>query len=262
MWDSHRNGIHIPPFGYFVNGANSVYITSCAQTRYPDVTLNQAVRAHQLSSSIDSSSFNDRAKLAWNDCLEFYEDTVHHLNQSTSTNNPMDSQTWVSASKADIVVAQDGSGNFKTITEAVAAAGGAKELKNAQTTTTFRSATVGVSGDGFVARDITFENTAGPQKHQAMNLRSSSDFSVFYRCSFKELQHIHPETDERPKEHRHSTRENRPRREYWHNHPHLMCDSVIRYEGGSRFIQELSWEAMAEIFENRVHEEYIGCVGK
>ena len=45
-----------------------------------------------------------------------------------------------------------------------------------------------VSGDGFIARDMTFENTAGPQKHQAVALRSGSDFSVFYRCSFKGYQ--------------------------------------------------------------------------
>lgn len=46
----------------------------------------------------------------------------------------------------------------------------------------------GVSGDGFWARDMTFENTAGPQKHQAVALRVSSDLSVFYRCSFKGYQ--------------------------------------------------------------------------
>ncbi|KAG6735574.1 hypothetical protein POTOM_061786 [Populus tomentosa] len=61
--------------------------------------------------------------------------------------------------------------------------------KNTQDgTTTFRSATVGVSGKGFIARDMTFENTAGPQKHQAVALRSGSDFSVFYSCSFKGYQ--------------------------------------------------------------------------
>lgn len=43
----------------------------------------------------------------------------------------------------------------------------------------------GVSGDGFWARDMTFENTAGPQKHQAVALRVSSDLSVLYRCSIK-----------------------------------------------------------------------------
>ncbi|XVF85407.1 hypothetical protein PTKIN_Ptkin17bG0115700 [Pterospermum kingtungense] len=332
----------IAHFFNIVHGASAT-ITSCSQTPYPEVcnyyigngnnvaasldqtrfsfnefalqvTLNQAVRAHGLVSSMDLSSFDERAKLAWNDCLELYEDTVNHLNQSKSTNNPMDAQTWLSAAianqqtcqngfidfnlashlqtlpsmlgnfskllsnslainkaitvtssstthsafakqvgnrrllesgfpawvsaadrkllqntgappKADIVVAQDGSGNFKTISEAVSAAGGGKRTvihvkagvyrenveiqrsaknimligdgidatvvtgsKNAQTTTTFRTATVGVAGDGFIARDITFENTAGPQKHQAVALRSGSDFSVFYRCSFKGYQ--------------------------------------------------------------------------
>lgn len=39
-----------------------------------------------------------------------------------------------------------------------------------------------VSGRGFIARDITFQNTAGPENHQAVALRSDSDLSVFYRC--------------------------------------------------------------------------------
>ncbi|KAJ9188471.1 hypothetical protein P3X46_003827 [Hevea brasiliensis] len=54
--------------------------------------------------------------------------------------------------------------------------------------TTLSSASFGVSGDGFWARDITFENTAGPYKYQGVALRASSDFSVFYRCSFKGYQ--------------------------------------------------------------------------
>ncbi|KAK9143255.1 hypothetical protein Syun_012655 [Stephania yunnanensis] len=50
--------------------------------------------------------------------------------------------------------------------------------------TTFNSASFIVSGDGFWARDMTFENTAGPEKQQAV----ASDLSVFYRCSFKGFQ--------------------------------------------------------------------------
>lgn len=150
--------------------------------------------------------------------------------------------TWVSAAdrrllqssglgpKADVVVAQDGSGNYKTISEAVSAAAklgsGSKRVviyvkrgvyeenveikrsmknlmligdgidativtsnKNANgDTTTFRTATFAVSGEGFIARDMTFENTAGPANHQAVALRSGSDFSVFYSCSFKGYQ--------------------------------------------------------------------------
>ncbi|KAL3536984.1 hypothetical protein ACH5RR_000350 [Cinchona calisaya] len=129
----------------------------------------------------------------------------------------------------NIVVAQDGSGNFKTINEAIAAAGkrsgsaryviqvkagtykenveiGTK-LKNIMLvgdgigktiitgsrsvgggSTTFKSATVAVVGDGFIARGITFRNTAGAENHQAVALRSGSDLSVFYQCSFEGYQ--------------------------------------------------------------------------
>lgn len=131
--------------------------------------------------------------------------------------------------RADIVVAQDGSGNYKTISEGVAAAAKLsgkgrvvihlkagiykenvdikKTVKNLMIfgdgmdstivtgnhnaidgSTTFRSATFGVMGDGFIAKDMTFENTAGPQKHQAVALRSGADHSVFYRCAFKGFQ--------------------------------------------------------------------------
>ncbi|KAF8032629.1 hypothetical protein BT93_D1525 [Corymbia citriodora subsp. variegata] len=54
--------------------------------------------------------------------------------------------------------------------------------------TTFRSATVAVSADGFLARDITFENSAGPEKHQAVALRISADFAALYRCSINAYQ--------------------------------------------------------------------------
>ncbi|KAL5792606.1 hypothetical protein ACOSP7_001200 [Xanthoceras sorbifolium] len=46
--------------------------------------------------------------------------------------------------------------------------------------------TTGIWGDGFWARDMTFENTVGP--HQAVALRVASDLSVIYRCSFKAYQ--------------------------------------------------------------------------
>ncbi|KAI3449107.1 hypothetical protein Pfo_005772 [Paulownia fortunei] len=140
--------------------------------------------------------------------------------------------SWDAAtSKADMVVAQDGSGDYKTINEAVGALARlgnnrperaivyvksgiynekveiGKDLKNVMFVgdgmdktvvtgnqnvqdgaTTLNSATFGVSSDGFWARDMTFENTAGPQKHQAVAMRVSSDLSVFFRCSFKGYQ--------------------------------------------------------------------------
>ncbi|XVE63086.1 hypothetical protein DITRI_Ditri06bG0171600 [Diplodiscus trichospermus] len=125
--------------------------------------------------------------------------------------------------KADVVVAKDGSGNFTTIKDAmshiplratkpfviyikegvyqenlefsyemtnVALIGDGKEktritgsLNNADGVPTFRTATVAVNGDNFFAKNIGFENSAGPAKFQAVALMVISDFAVLYNCS-------------------------------------------------------------------------------
>ncbi|CAL0311010.1 unnamed protein product [Lupinus luteus] len=54
--------------------------------------------------------------------------------------------------------------------------------------TTFNSATFAVSGERFIAVDVTFSNTAGPEKHQAVALRNNADLSAFYHCSFEGYQ--------------------------------------------------------------------------
>ncbi|KAI9191833.1 hypothetical protein LWI28_014144 [Acer negundo] len=71
---------------------------------------------------------------------------------------------------ADVVVAADGTGNFTNIMDAVLAAPDS------------------VNGRGFIARDITFENTAGPVKEQAVALPSDSDLSGFFRCEIRGYQ--------------------------------------------------------------------------
>ena len=45
-----------------------------------------------------------------------------------------------------------------------------------------------VTGERFIAQDITFRNTAGPANHQAVALLSGSDLSVFYRCGIEGYQ--------------------------------------------------------------------------
>ncbi|KAK8560282.1 hypothetical protein V6N13_061105 [Hibiscus sabdariffa] len=131
--------------------------------------------------------------------------------------------------RAHLVVAKDGSGNFRTVQAALDAAakrkrtsrfiihvkrGVYRENIEVATTnpnimligdgmkrtiitssrsvgtgyTTYSSATAGIDGPGFIARDITFSNTAGPAKGQAVALRSASDLSVFYRCAIQGYQ--------------------------------------------------------------------------
>ncbi|XP_058079697.1 probable pectinesterase/pectinesterase inhibitor 47 [Magnolia sinica] len=54
--------------------------------------------------------------------------------------------------------------------------------------TTYNSATFAVVGERFVAINITFKNTAGPEKHQAVAVRNNADLSTFYHCSFEGYQ--------------------------------------------------------------------------
>ncbi|RDX89250.1 putative pectinesterase/pectinesterase inhibitor 7, partial [Mucuna pruriens] len=54
--------------------------------------------------------------------------------------------------------------------------------------TTFNSATFAVVAQGFVAVNITFRNTAGASKHQAVAVRNGADLSTFYSCSFEGYQ--------------------------------------------------------------------------
>lgn len=121
--------------------------------------------------------------------------------------------------KANAVVAKDGSGNYQTISEAISAASGGgfviyvkagvynEKIKINKDGITLigdgkystiitgddsvgrgssmpGSATFTITGDGFIARDIGFQNTAGPNGQQALAIYVSSDHAVFFRCSF------------------------------------------------------------------------------
>ncbi|CAN1251399.1 Probable pectinesterase/pectinesterase inhibitor 35 [Linum perenne] len=85
--------------------------------------------------------------------------------------------------------------NFKTKQKNVVLVGDGKGKtvivgnKNADDgSTTYDSATVAAMGDGFMARDLTIVNNAGPTKHQAVALRVGSDRAVIFRCSIQGYQ--------------------------------------------------------------------------
>ncbi|XP_050231779.1 pectinesterase [Mercurialis annua] len=134
----------------------------------------------------------------------------------------------------NVVVAADGSGDFKTVSDAVKAAPsksskryviriksgtyrenvdvskdkhnimflgdgrkttiitGSKNVVDGSTT--FNSATVAAVGKGFLARGVTFQNTAGPSKHQAVALRVGADLAAFYECdmiAYQDTLYVH-----------------------------------------------------------------------
>ncbi|KAL3516010.1 hypothetical protein ACH5RR_022912 [Cinchona calisaya] len=131
-------------------------------------------------------------------------------------------QATPSTIKADLIVAKDGSGKYQTINEAlndipqnnnqtfvlyikegvyeekvifnrtllhlmVIGDGPTKtritgKLNFIDGTPTYHTATVAVLGDFFIAKDIGFENAAGPEKHQAVALRVGADKAIFYNC--------------------------------------------------------------------------------
>ncbi|KAG9440197.1 hypothetical protein H6P81_020362 [Aristolochia fimbriata] len=124
--------------------------------------------------------------------------------------------------RPDVVVAQDGSGNFKTITEALKAVpkvrddrfeiyvkegiyeetvivtdemkyvtmygdGTQRTIVTGNKSTidglsTAATATAAILGKQFMARNMSFENTAGRGKGAGVALRVESDLSVFYNC--------------------------------------------------------------------------------
>ncbi|XP_060172360.1 probable pectinesterase/pectinesterase inhibitor 13 [Lycium barbarum] len=131
---------------------------------------------------------------------------------------------------ANITVAKDGSGNFPTINEAIKAVpqsyegryfiyikegvyeenvvvsqsqvnltfvgdGSQKSIitgsKNiVDDLSTYQSATVVISGEGFFGYKVGFRNTAGPEKLQAVALRVQADHAVFLNCRMEGYQSV------------------------------------------------------------------------
>ncbi|KAI7724433.1 hypothetical protein M8C21_017276 [Ambrosia artemisiifolia] len=93
-------------------------------------------------------------------------------------------EKWLDAKmlKPNVVVAQDGSGTFRTIMDAVTTV----PKNNMRPFVIFikkgiynEHVDIPLTGDSFMAKDIGFENMAEPNKHQAVALRVSGDVAIF-----------------------------------------------------------------------------------
>ncbi|KAI3458279.1 hypothetical protein Pfo_014942 [Paulownia fortunei] len=140
---------------------------------------------------------------AMRDCVEELSDSVDELRKSMAEMNQIkgsnfelmmsDIQTWVSAALTDEDTCMDGfagkvmNGAAKTAVRA-RIVNVAHMTSNALALINSYAVLHGVDGTGFIARGITFRNTAGPESGQAVALRSASDLSVFYACSFEGYQ--------------------------------------------------------------------------
>ncbi|KAJ4829971.1 hypothetical protein Tsubulata_025448, partial [Turnera subulata] len=137
-------------------------------------------------------------------CTPIIGNSETNYNGFSTWMSPVSKKHLQSAPQADIVVSKDGSGEFTTIGQALAAAPNRRRsgrfVIRVKAGTYEENVRVGddlndimmlgdaVKGRGFIARGITFRNTAGPQNQQAVALRSSSQHSVFYQCSFEGYQ--------------------------------------------------------------------------
>ncbi|KAG2569189.1 putative pectinesterase/pectinesterase inhibitor 45 [Panicum virgatum] len=141
---------------------------------------------------------------------------------------PRDLRRLLQIQKPNAVVAQDGSGGFKSITAAINAvpktyegryviyvkAGIYKEYvtvpknmanvfmygdgpsktvvtgdkSNAGGFATIATRTFSAEGNGFICKNMGFQNTAGPDGHQAVAMHVQGDMSVFFNCRFEGYQ--------------------------------------------------------------------------
>ncbi|PPD80819.1 hypothetical protein GOBAR_DD22250 [Gossypium barbadense] len=188
---------------------------------------------------------NSRTKMALDDCKDMMSYAVQSL-QASYSEAPKTSRRLLSTGKdkypswfsnvdrkllakidnsnikPNAIVAMDGSGHFKTIAEALAAAPKQSNVRHViyvkagvykeyitvdkktinilmygdgprktivtgnknyvDGTPTWKTSTFSAIGDGFICRSMGFQNTAGPSKHQAVALRIQSDRSAFFDC--------------------------------------------------------------------------------
>ncbi|XP_062105067.1 pectinesterase-like [Humulus lupulus] len=81
---------------------------------------------------------------------------------------------YITVTKEQVNVFMYGDGPRKTIVT------GRKSFRDG--VSTFKTASFSAIGNGFIAKSMGFQNTAGPEGHQAVALRVQSDMAAFYNC--------------------------------------------------------------------------------
>ncbi|XP_023637007.1 probable pectinesterase/pectinesterase inhibitor 54 [Capsella rubella] len=201
------------------------------------MTFQQACKDSILDSGDSSSSSISRMTQKMDHLSRLVSNSLALVDTIMENPKPETKSTvlprWVTAGerrllvgreRAHVVVAKDGSGDYRTVMEAVTAAHGHgrfiiyvkrgvyKEKVSihkheitligegkdqtvivggdsyAGGTSVPDTATMTVTGDGFIARDIGIKNNAGPRGQQAIALSITSDQSVLYRCSISGYQ--------------------------------------------------------------------------
>ncbi|XP_059289587.1 pectinesterase-like [Lycium ferocissimum] len=81
---------------------------------------------------------------------------------------------YITVTKDQVNVFMYGDGPRKTIVTG--------QKCNRDGVSTYQSASFSAVGDGFIGKSMGFQNTAGPEGHQAVALRVQSDMAAFYNC--------------------------------------------------------------------------------
>nr|GEU36650.1 probable pectinesterase/pectinesterase inhibitor 6 [Tanacetum cinerariifolium] len=166
-----------------------------------DVPMSQLRQALKDYLTKSQTMFDDQAKEAWKDCFELYKDVINHLNPLNM--NQTNGEKWLAKAIFNHQTCLNGFNDLKVLIDVLsgnkppASMVSARSVRGmiqlAEGATIQANLAVAQDGSevwglGFIAKGITFENTAGPEYGQAIALLSASDFSVFYRCSFKGFQ--------------------------------------------------------------------------
>ncbi|KAF5480672.1 hypothetical protein F2P56_001405, partial [Juglans regia] len=126
-----------------------------------------------VKSILDSSAGNVNRTSAAKNCMESLTSSEYRISRTTEDALPhgriKDARIWMSAS---LLYQQDCWSALNCF-----------EKKNPFFLCLNHSG-IAVLGDGFMASGLTIQNTAGPDKHQAVAFRSDSDLSVIENCEF------------------------------------------------------------------------------